>query len=142
MVEKDQGGKIMPILICQQCGRMFEVKRYFAETAKYCSKECKDKAAQTRAPQKCKCCGKLFPAKGHAVFCDKACSYAFRAGVSREEWIAEHPQSDQSTLFKRKCHDCGKPTNNYRCPACWEKLRSNSEIDGIPEYEVMGQAWI
>lgn len=35
----------MPILICQQCGRMFEVKRYFAETAKYCSKECKDKAA-------------------------------------------------------------------------------------------------
>ena len=28
----------MPILICQQCGRMFEVKRYFAETAKYCSK--------------------------------------------------------------------------------------------------------
>ena len=104
----------MPILICQQCGRMFEVKRYFAETAKYCSKACKDKAAQTRAPQKCKCCGKEFPAKGHAVFCDKACSYAFRAGVSREEWIAEHSQSDQSTLFKRKCHDCGKPTNKLQ----------------------------
>lgn len=81
----------MPILICQQCGRTFEVKRYFAETAKYCSKECKDKAAQTRGPQKCKCCGKEFPAKGNAAFCDKVCSYAFRAGVSREEWLEAHP---------------------------------------------------
>lgn len=23
----------------------------------------------------------------------------------------------------RKCHDCGKPTPDYRCPACWRKLR-------------------
>lgn len=27
----------------------------------------------------------------------------------------------------RKCHDCGKPTNDFRCPACWEKLRKNAE---------------
>jgi hypothetical protein len=120
---------------------MFEAKRFFAKTAKYCSKECKDKAAQTRGPKKCKCCGKEFPAKGNAVFCDKACTYAFKAGITRDEWLEEHPQSNQSTLFKRKCHDCGKPTNNYRCQSCWEKLRSESETGGIPEYEVMGQAW-
>lgn len=24
----------------------------------------------------------------------------------------------------RKCHDCGRPTTNYRCSACWAKLRS------------------
>lgn len=23
----------------------------------------------------------------------------------------------------RRCHDCGKPTPDYRCPACWRKLR-------------------
>ena len=24
---------------------------------------------------------------------------------------------------KRKCHDCGRPTNNYRCAECWQRLR-------------------
>ena len=24
----------------------------------------------------------------------------------------------------RKCHDCGKPTTDYRCSKCWAKLRS------------------
>lgn len=23
----------------------------------------------------------------------------------------------------RRCHDCGAPTTDYRCPACWAKLR-------------------
>lgn len=30
---------------------------------------------------------------------------------------------------KRKCHDCGKPTNNYRCSACWAKIRENCKED-------------
>jgi len=33
----------------------------------------------------------------------------------REQQEAERP--------KRRCHDCGMPTHNYRCPACWEKVR-------------------
>lgn len=24
--------------------------------------------------------------------------------------------------MRRKCHDCGKPTADYRCPECWKKL--------------------
>lgn len=24
---------------------------------------------------------------------------------------------------QRRCHDCGRPTNNYRCSACWQKIR-------------------
>ena len=33
-------------------------------------------------------------------------------------------------LYKRKsrcmrrCHDCGRPTTDYRCPRCWARLRS------------------
>jgi hypothetical protein len=24
---------------------------------------------------------------------------------------------------KRRCHDCGRPTNDYRCRQCWQALR-------------------
>ncbi len=27
----------------------------------------------------------------------------------------------------RRCHDCGRPTYNYRCDACWEKIRRHTE---------------
>jgi hypothetical protein len=27
---------------------------------------------------------------------------------------------------RRRCHDCGKPTTNYRCQACWIRLRGDS----------------
>ena len=26
--------------------------------------------------------------------------------------------------YTRKCHDCGKPTDNFRCSKCWDKLRA------------------
>lgn len=26
-------------------------------------------------------------------------------------------------VYKRKCHDCGRPTHNYRCGACWYAIR-------------------
>ena len=25
--------------------------------------------------------------------------------------------------YMRRCHDCGAPTTDYRCPRCWAKLR-------------------
>lgn len=31
----------------------------------------------------------------------------------------------------RVCHDCGKPCNNYRCDACWQKLRRG---EGLTEF--------
>lgn len=27
---------------------------------------------------------------------------------------------------KRRCHDCGRPTNDYRCPKCWARLRGSA----------------
>lgn len=35
---------------------------------------------------------------------------------------------------RRKCHDCGRPTNNYRCETCWEALRDNADIYTQSEY--------
>ena len=31
-----------------------------------------------------------------------------------------------SNGLSRRCHDCGKPTNNYRCPDCWARLRGTT----------------
>lgn len=30
------------------------------------------------------------------------------------------------THASRHCHDCGRPTNDYRCPACWARLRGSA----------------
>lgn len=29
----------------------------------------------------------------------------------------------QITRCMRRCHDCGRPTTDYRCPRCWARLR-------------------
>lgn len=29
----------------------------------------------------------------------------------------------------RRCHDCGRPTTDFRCPKCWAKLRANYEYE-------------
>lgn len=37
-----------------------------------------------------------------------------------------------SSLFKRRCTTCGKPTTNYRCDDCWHKMRGYDR-DGANE---------
>ncbi len=34
----------------------------------------------------------------------------------------------------RRCHDCGRPTNNYRCVSCWRKLRDSNGNGIDPQY--------
>lgn len=33
---------------------------------------------------------------------------------------------DYGAHCQRHCHDCGRPTNNYRCNACWALLRGSA----------------
>lgn len=50
-----------------------------------------------------------------------------RVQVQRE--LAERPRSGKSLgrdgyrKYTRRCHDCGKPTSNYRCEECWIRIR-------------------
>lgn len=37
---------------------------------------------------------------------------------------------------QRSCHDCGKKTNDYRCPRCWTKLRKKAKV--IADGEIYG----
>lgn len=34
-----------------------------------------------------------------------------------------HMTEAKGKIPKRKCHDCGQPTWDYRCRACWQRLR-------------------
>lgn len=47
-------------------------------------------------------------------------------------------QSAQRPEYSRTCHDCGTPTNDYRCPDCWRRLRAKHgvcfDISDAPSY--------
>ena len=32
--------------------------------------------------------------------------------------------------YVRQCHDCGRPTHNYRCPACLRRWRDKHGVSG------------
>ena len=94
----------------------------------------------------CLHCGRSFTStnRGRQKYCDNTCRYAAQTGVSREEYIRDWEKGN--SLTQRRCHDCGRPTNDYRCPSCWAKKRSETELSGIPEYEFHGKseghAWL
>lgn len=43
-------------------------------------------------------------------------------------------------VYLRQCHDCGKPTNQYRCDECWKTKMESEDMDylslcGDPDLE-------
>lgn len=143
----------MPILICQQCGQSFEVSPCREHSAKFCSKKCQLAATQKKEV-KCECCGKEFtPLNRHNPrFCSRICAGAAQIGLSREAYL-EQKNADKADPREGKhlCagvagKSCGRWITDYRCPECWAKKRSESELSGIPEYEFHGKseghAWL
>lgn len=53
---------------------------------------------------------------------------AKRFGRRSDDKVAVNPHFSRNLEKKqgRCCHDCGRPTRDYRCPACWRKLRGFS----------------
>lgn len=44
--------------------------------------------------------------------------------------VVEQPEEEEPDVLAeielaptRHCHDCGKPTNNFRCDKCWDKWK-------------------
>lgn len=48
-------------------------------------------------------------------------------------------REEVSSATPRRCHDCGRPTANYRCDACWRKMRGYGQ-DGATE-RASGTLW-
>lgn len=63
---------------------------------------------------------------------------AFRPGV-RGKYKKICAACEDKILKKagitRRCHDCGRPTNNYRCVSCWRKLREDDGCGMDPQYQ-------
>ena len=48
---------------------------------------------------------------------------------SRAEEPELEPEPEIQKPKKRRCHDCGRPTTDFRCPKCWAKLRANYDYE-------------
>ena len=66
----------------------------------------------------CPVCGKEFVPYSEA---QKFCCTTCRKQAAIKGRVKSIKKGSRRT---RRCHDCGKPTDNYRCEKCWYKLRS------------------
>lgn len=54
----------------------------------------------------------------------RAHSELFPEPLERKDILRGKASYRQITRYIRRCHDCGRPTTDYRCPRCWARLRS------------------
>ena len=54
----------------------------------------------------------------------RAHSELFPVSMEKKDILRGKASYRQITRYIRRCHDCGAPTTDYRCPACWARLRS------------------
>ena len=117
--------------ICPICGSGFNAR---TSTAKYCPK-CRAMGNSVRqrllngGKALCANCGKEFEGHGNALFCSETCHNAWELRQRRMNCEAA----------SRSCHDCGKPTSDYRCPVCQKKFRQRYNVS--PEASCP-EAWL
>ena len=54
----------------------------------------------------------------------RAHSELFPEPMEKKDILRGKASYRQITRYIRRCHDCGRPTTDYRCPRCWAYLRS------------------
>lgn len=54
----------------------------------------------------------------------RAHSERFPAPLEKKDILCGEASYRQIPRYMRRCHDCGRPTTDYRCPRCWARLRS------------------
>lgn len=110
--------------ICPICGAEFEAG---TNAAKYCP-HCRELGSGRRhrlltgGKALCANCGKEFEGHGSARFCSDIC----RRSYNRKKATALKRKYEG--LSVRACHDCGRATTDYRCPACREKFRQRNNF--------------
>lgn len=106
-------GKLKPSArrcrVCANCGRHFAPK---VHNQIYCSSFCREEAA-----------GK---ASRRAV-------QSVPDAVPDEDYDDLEELGPVLALYNRKCHDCGKPTNDYRCPECRRKWQIKHMVEHTEE---------
>ena len=134
---QDNPDKLMAT--CPVCGKEFVRK---SPWQKYCSAACRyvatyGKSREYMKGRICRNCGAIFDASyGSQLYCCNECRLEhtgrIKPAVVREE--IEVPV-DEQPIFLRKCHDCGRPTTNYRCDKCLSKWRRKHHVKDEIESE-------
>lgn len=76
------------------------------------------------AGESCTRIGQAIKKTGDAVrYYLRAHSELFPAPLEKKGLLCGKPSYRQITRYMRRCHDCGRPTTDYRCPRCWARLR-------------------
>ena len=114
---------------CPECGKIFGSN---LSAAKYCSTKCRDAAEKKRKEAHhghiCAVCGKEFALEGRhsRKYCSEEC-----AKKAQNAQCVQYQTQIRNELLPpptRKCHDCGAPTDNYRCKKCLAKWRSKYAV--------------
>ena len=119
---------------CRTCGKLFWTVR--ASPRDYCCYACMPKRSETRT---CRECGREYvPHSREQHYCCEWCRNQARRKEREAE--AEAPQEPKGEYAyskggrtSRVCHDCGKPTNDYRCPRCLRKWRRKNDVLGTAD---------
>lgn len=121
---------------CVVCGaEITQPGRY-----RYCSEECYRKgwkASHRKEPEMKICveCGAEFETVySRQITCSAECRAARQRKIMAvhnglRKFHKDRPRIRGMENKTRFCHDCGKPTNNYRCDECWEKFRTAREME-------------
>jgi len=104
---------------CGNCGKTFTPNH---GNRLYCSPECQKEGELARQRDRngvvsrtCTSCGERFV--GRSWGANPLCGACRRLGKTNRQ-------------AGRRCHDCGRPTPNYRCESCWRKVRrGNADAD-------------
>ena len=121
---------------CRTCGKLFWTVR--ASPREYCSYGCMQKRGETRT---CRECGREYvPHSREQHYCCEWCRNQAhkreREAEAVEASVAEskaEPTSANGLRTSRVCHDCGRPTNDYRCPRCRKKWQRQHDVLGTAD---------
>ena len=110
--------------VCEVCGATFWTLRHSIRQV------CGRADCMKQLKRHCKHCGREFTPRKHAQkYCCEACHREADNQARREKTkgIFRPPEGGvprrRSAKYSRTCHDCGKPTDNYRCEKCLRRWR-------------------
>lgn len=108
---------------------------------RFCSKECTEQGfhilvlnGYDHIPRKkrlhgfvyyCANCGEKIEDLRYTVYCSEKCR---RKNTPVNKTTKQYDLVKSSTWPNRRCHDCGRPTFNYRCDPCIIKWRKKNHV--------------
>ena len=85
------------------------------------------------------------PGSGTIRYCSDECRHSakvFANKIYRMRKSMLNPSRAEVNSSQRKCHDCGKPTQDYRCPECLKKWRNKYHVAASGYGDTYEESWV